>query len=142
MKPFQRLLSLSNRQCEHLTRQLDTKAAELGIPLSREHERFAYRITDIPVHIEHPDGGTSGLLTFGRNLSSGGIAVLHGGYLHLGSRCTVILRTLAGDPTSIAGIVRHCRHIQGMSHEVGIQFDAEIRIEQFISEKAAINRVA
>lgn len=142
MKPFQRILSLSNRQCELLTRQLDTKATELGIPISRKHDRFAYRIADIPIHIEHPEGGASSFLAFGRNLSTGGISVLHGGFLHVGSRCTVILITHAGKMFSIAGVVQHCRHLQGMSHEVGIQFDAEIRIDLFIAENASKTKVA
>ena len=62
-----------------------------------------------------------------RNLSAGGFSCIHGGYLHPGSECQVVLpRREGGDPVAVNGTIVHCRHVEGSYHEVGIRFTEEI----------------
>ncbi len=92
----------------------------------RSRDRHEYPIADIPLTIEHPEGGTSRFLVYGRNISRGGISVLHGGFLHTGSACRIVLERESGDHMAVDCEVRHCRLVAGSCHEIGIRFQNEI----------------
>lgn len=132
MTRFHKRLSLSNRDCEQLISTLDLTSGSPAIGPSRSHVRHPYRMADIPMWIEHPDGGRSLFLVYSRNLSRGGISFLHGGYLHTDSDCRIILRDLEMKPIALPGVVRHCRLISGSCHEIGVEFKEEINTAQLL----------
>lgn len=134
MTRFHKRLSLTNRDCEQLISTLDLTSGSSAIGPSRSHVRHPYRMADIPMWIEHPDGGRSLFLVYSRNLSRGGISFLHGGYLHNDSDCRIILRDRAMKPIALPGVVRHCRLISGSCHEIGVQFKEEINTAQLLVE--------
>lgn len=72
-----------------------------------------------------------------RNLSAGGIAVLHGSFLYPGTACAIVLRELHGAQTLVEGRVIHCRCVHGRAHEVNIRFSQPIEIERFVDAKQA-----
>jgi len=76
--------------------------------------------------------GQASFAMLARNLSRWGAALVHGRYLHPQSRCELMLQTNSGDWEQIPGIVRHARHIQGMVHELGIEFDVPIELGDFV----------
>lgn len=134
MPTFLRQLDLSNRECERLLKTIDPRNSEIERNSNRKHPRYPFPLADIPICIEHPDGGKSYVLVFARNISNGGLSFLHGGFLHTNSRCTIILKTLDGELVGLSAGVRHCRLIQGSCHEVGIKFAQEIDVGQFLPE--------
>ena len=67
-----------------------------------------------------------------RNLSAGGVAALHGGYIHVGTKCTVSMKRLDRTAKSVRGRIVRCSHMQGNLHDLGIQFDQHIDPEQFV----------
>lgn len=103
----------------------------------RRDTRWDYRHADIAMIVEHPGGGVSRLLVCARNLSSGGMSFLHGGFLHPGSRCKVSLLQTDGKITTHAGTIVSCRHIERTLHEVGVVFDKRIDPAQFSRDPQA-----
>ena len=135
MSIFKRRLDWTNRECERLLQNLDAMPVPPGSYPVRKHDRFDYRVPDIPLCVEHPDGGKSCFLVFGRNLSEGGISFLHGGYAHPNSHCMIMLKTLDGKPVGLTGFIRHCRLIRGSCHEIGLKFEEEIDVGLFLLRK-------
>jgi CheY-like chemotaxis protein len=92
----------------------------------RRYKRWEYRRSDIAVLVQHPGGGTGRYLVCARNISAGGISFIHGGYLHPGSECRIVLPRRDGMPLPVTGIIVHCRHLEGCFHEIGIRFAQEL----------------
>lgn len=67
-----------------------------------------------------------------RNLSEGGICCLHAGFLHKNARCFVELPNLNGEHVRIIGTVRRCEYLADGMHEIGIQFEKPIAIDDHI----------
>ena len=73
-------------------------------PSSRVHKRFPLRLKRCVVHIKQPgDASTSTYLVHTRNISKSGVAFLHGGYLHGGTRITIQLITTRGSWSDVEG---------------------------------------
>lgn len=72
-----------------------------------------------------------------RNVSNGGVAVLHSAFMYPGSNCTIALPTRAGgenEPIVMNGRIVRCVHREGMVHEIGIQFDEPIDSSKFVAK--------
>lgn len=125
-RPFINQVRLSSSERSKLLCRLDE--AEIGQRGRdrRRWKRWEYRVSDIALLVQHPGGGTGRYLVCARNLSAGGISFIHGGYLHPGSDCRVMLPRHEGGPLVVGGVVAHCRHVGGAHHEVGIQFVQEV----------------
>lgn len=94
--------------------------------------RAAFQKLSVKVEL-HQNAGASTALNYAcRNLSGTGIGLVHSAYVHIGTRCTVYLPTLAGQLMPIPARVVRCRHVKGLVHEVGIQFDRSINVRQFV----------
>lgn len=112
----------------------------------RVYSRWQFQQTAIPVLIQHPGGTEIEVRMACRNLSKGGIGLLHRGYLHLNTRCVLTLAHPLKGAMRIAGKVVRCLHVDGMVHEIGIAFDESIDIRSFMrpdpmQEILAIERV-
>ncbi len=103
----------------------------------RSHERVEWHLLDVAVMIVHPEGGVGRFIVAARNLSAGGMAFIHGGFLYPGSKCEVSLPTVWGGKEVIAGKVVSCRHRQGQQHEIGVQFKQHVDPRRFIADAAA-----
>jgi len=93
----------------------------------RLSERYKYRLMNVVLHLQQPGDGTA--LSFRcptRNLSEGGISILHGGFVHIGSRCVVQLISSHGAWEHVVGTVVGCRYVQANVHEVRIRFDHRV----------------
>lgn len=124
---YRRQLNLSPPEYESVLRQMNARCSRLETHNnSRRRRRHGYEITDIPLHITHPQGGTGQFLVFGRNISRTGLSVLHGGFLHPGTICVLVLRRHREPPLEVSGEVRHCRLFAGNCHEIGIHLDQEV----------------
>jgi CheY-like chemotaxis protein len=68
-----------------------------------------------------------------RNISRGGMSVLHCGYVHAGSRCSVAVSRPAGPPLVLAGTIARCSFRGSRVHEVGVKFDTPIDVRNVVT---------
>ncbi|MCP3902641.1 MAG: response regulator [Planctomycetes bacterium] len=125
-RSYTRRLNMNKREYEEVLSQMEARCGYMPGKDGRIAERFEFPVADIPIKVEHPDGGTASFLVFGRNISRSGMSVLHGGYLHPGSTCHIVLARVKEGPLVVRGEVRHCRLFAGSCHELGIRFEREI----------------
>ena len=134
---YRNTVRISDDERRHLLDELDclqTVACEDIGPDDnhRQDDRFTYRPGHISIAVEQPRGVTTFLSVSPRNISAGGIAFLHGGFLHTGSRCTLRLGPQPKGIVEIAGEIVNCRHIEGLLHEVSVKFDRRIDPSLFV----------
>ncbi len=137
---FNNLVRLSDSERDHLLDRLDRGSARKPLVSEgaaierRKHPRLAYREVEVPLVVEHPGGGGAWLLVCARNLSAGGLAFIHGGFLHVGSRCRLLLHRLNGERELIGGEIVNCRHVEGALHEFSVRFEHKIELMEFVDE--------
>ncbi|MFG0252428.1 MAG: response regulator [Phycisphaerales bacterium JB038] len=108
----------------------------------RVHQRLSFEVSEITVTVMHPGGTLSRFSVACRDLSVGGIAFLHRGFLHEGTECQINLPMMTGGERSLSGKVVRCSHLKSNVHEVGIAFDSQIDPRQFMDvgvEHAELN---
>lgn len=101
-------------------------------PPDREFVRWSFRIDYAELTIEHDNGSSVMIPVATRNLSRGGISVLHSAYVYPDSRCHIRVIPESGEPLSVRGRVMRCNHIGGKVHEVGIRFDEQISTKDLL----------
>ena len=126
-----RSLRLEEGELNKILDTLDEREDEASAS-NRKSERFRFRRPNILIQIKQPgDGSSQTFYCHSRDLSSTGISVLHGGYVHVGSRCVIQLITSHGAWDNIPGIVARCCYLQSNIHEVGIRFERDIEPGSF-----------
>jgi hypothetical protein len=123
-------LRLPEAEQLHILQELDASASQPATGELRINQRYRYRIRE-GLAMQVP-GFQFQFIVRPRNLSAGGISVLHGGFLYAGTACTILLRTIAGKPASAEGKIVRCRCIRGRAHELNIHFDQPIEIENYV----------
>ena len=100
----------------------------------RRESRVPYqRRAGLMVQMHHPGGTVANYLVRVRDLSTEGIGFLHGSFVYSGTRCAVAL--LANDKRTIRvdGAVVRCAHVRKHIHQIGLHFDAPIRLRDFVA---------
>ncbi len=97
----------------------------------RNHARLPFRAQAIATTIRQADGGEVHLRLACRNLSIGGMSLLHSAYLHPGTSVAVELPLAVGGARMVKGKVIRCAHVRGMIHEVGVRFGEQINLRDF-----------
>lgn len=104
----------------------------------RTSERYSYRVKGCIVHLQQPGASNSTpYVVATRDISAGGFSFLHGGFVHVGSKCQVQLITAHGGWQDVTGVVARCRYINDGLHEVGIRFQSGVKPADFCP--AAVN---
>jgi CheY-like chemotaxis protein len=129
----QNTIGLAERELAELLDRLDKGQLE---PASarRDFARWPFRRTSIALHIFHPGGTDAQLKLACRNVSRGGICLLHNGFIHIGTPCRVLLPKLDGSTVEVTGTVVRCAHRMRTLHELGIKFDKEIDLREYVDE--------
>lgn len=122
---------ISEVERSRLLDKLERVEHRTGTNPKRASARMEYRVRDIPLSVNHPGGGVGRYIVLGRNLSSGGISLIHAGYIHNGTECRMALTLPSGGAKTLIGKVVFCRLACGQMHEVGVQFTEKIDVEQF-----------
>ncbi|MCK6478380.1 MAG: Hpt domain-containing protein [Phycisphaerales bacterium] len=109
----------------------------------RTSVRWPFRHVCLPLTIIQIDGSRTSISVACRNLSGGGLSVLHSAYVHSGSTCHISLPRRSGPAAIVSGTIARCVHLSGVVHEVGIKFSSELNIADFIDlgPKAEIRSV-
>ena len=117
------------RQWDELEAVLDKLDAQAE--LNPEHNqrkavRAQFRRQHVRAQLTHPGGTVSACDVLTRDLSTGGLAFVHNGYVHVGTRVEVALRRPDGQEDAVTGTVMRCDHIARTWHSAGVKFDAKL----------------
>ena len=124
-------LRLSDRELDQLIADLEKKAPPEGL-IRRALKRWTFSGSRALLTLSGDLGNTRHFIVASRNLSAGGLTAIHGGYIHIGTRCMISMKRLDRTVQSIAGRIVRCSHMQGNLHDLAIQFDKQIDPKQFV----------
>jgi hypothetical protein len=103
----------------------------------RRHTRYLLpKEFTLVVRTQQPGGSSSLMSVTPRDISSSGIGFFHAAYIHPGTPCALMMRTVTGDPVSLKGTVVRCRHVSGRIHEIGTLFEHEVDVRTFVTDSA------
>jgi len=92
----------------------------------RKEIRITYRRGHMRLRVTHPGGGSVERVVIGRAISAHGAGVLYEGFLHPGTKFHLTLNRWMGGQDTVRGKVRHCKHVHGTTHLVGLEFESVI----------------
>lgn len=118
-------LRLGQHELHRLLEKFDQGNEHVNNP-DREFVRWAFRVGAVDLTIQHANGGKVTIPVATRNISRGGISILHASFVHLKSPCDITLKVSGGKKMVIPGKVVRCNHLEGRVHEIGIKFDEQI----------------
>ena len=107
---------------DHLDRQPGADGHE-----RRAHKRYPYRSGSVSVSMKQPGAlRVAHYVVQSRNLSARGLAFLHGGFVHKGTKMVVRPITRDGEHVDVLARVVACRYVERGIHEVSVCFENEI----------------
>jgi len=128
---IQNTLRLGQRELHRFLEKMEQTTTDWGSP-DREFARSSYRVNAVELVIEHGTGNRVTLPVATRNISRGGISILHSAYIHTNTPCEIILNVPDGKQQSISGKVVRCAHLSGRIHDVGITFNEQISTKDLL----------
>ncbi len=92
----------------------------------REHTRRTFSaLRSVPFEVSEAGAPAAKYLVVPRELSASGMSLLHGMFVHPGTRCAVVLPANNGGQARMEGVVKRCRLVAGRVHEIGIKFEIQ-----------------
>lgn len=129
--PENNTVRLLGSELERVQNDLDVVTTK-GATHRRQHVRWPFRRAAVRIDVIKGGHVASTLQYACRNLSSGGLSILHSAYVHPGTECVVHLPRLDNEVTELTARVARCRHFRGHIHEVGLVFGEGIDISRFV----------
>ncbi len=123
-------LNLSVEQLNQVMDELDE--ANGGGSVRRNHSRISFRKPALEVEVYQPSGGSVSFCVACRNLSRGGMSIVHSSYMHVGTKCRIKMLHKTEGEKWLKGEVVQCRHVSGRVHDVGLRFSQEIDVNDFM----------
>lgn len=102
---------------------------------SRGEPRFDVDAVSAEAQFTHPAGGIARAEVVLVDVSSRGLCVLHGGYLHPSTACTVTLKNTRGEKRVCKGIVAWCQFLRGRYHALGVRLEDTLELREFLDAK-------
>jgi len=131
-KKVVRTMRLDEERINALLDSMDERSGYSDRNIKRERqERYSFRGKSVIVHLQQPGGVSTPFYVHTRNISAGGIAFLHGGFVHATTSCVTQLITLHGTWQNVPGTVKSCRYIESNIHEVNVAFGQPIDVSLF-----------
>jgi hypothetical protein len=115
----------------------ESELASIRSNVSRRGEAFANKRTELRYALP-PEysvlgefflqgGATQKVSVSLRDISRGGLAMLHGNFVHKGTKCMFVVCDKERKPVaSTTGEVVRCDHVKGTVHDVGIKFASQL----------------
>ena len=125
-------IHLSLEDKKQLIDQIDHDAVKVAPGSNRRRLRVPYNLGQIDLVIAQSERRIVRFRAVPRNLSSHGIAFLHGGFLHAGKPCAIAMGTVDGDRVCNKGWVSTCRHVAALIHEIVVLFDDPIELDRYV----------
>ncbi len=98
----------------------------------RKFVRWSFRNASLDLHIIQPGGSANTCRVACRNISCGGLSVLHSAFIYPGSPCIAHLPRTGGGTNAVPGVIVRCVHVMGMIHEIGIRFNSNIAAGEYV----------
>ncbi len=124
-------IRLSARDKQKLVEYIEATSRR-SVDSERRALRIDFQGRNALVHITNSHGQCVAHSVLPRNLSRRGLAFVHGRFVYPDSRCRVTLPMLNGKWCGIEGVIRGCRHVQGIIHEISVVFDETINLMDFV----------
>ena len=125
-------IGLAERDLGTLMDKLDESGGGHEVHAKRTFARWPFRHNSLKLVLEHPGGSKAAFQVACRNLSRGGMGVLHNAYVHTGTACVLHLPQLDGHEVPLQSTIVRCTHMHGVVHELGVKFDEAIQINDFV----------
>lgn len=132
-------LRMPRQEIDSIRHQLDAGTASTPAASQRQFRRWPFERVPVSVRMSHPGGMVTTLQYACRNLSNGGMSILHSAFVHQGTRCVVTLPHPVRGHVDLHGEVIRCRHCRGKVHEVGIKFDHSIDLSEVLNLDSSDN---
>lgn len=126
------LAPLSEAELHTILTNLDEAVRPSGKAAKRGRERTQFRVGEVAITVHQTGGGKGLFRAYSRDLSSSGMGLLFGGFLHQKTLVDVQLVTTMGETRTIRGKVTWCQHVTGKLHGIGIEFLTPIEPRTFI----------
>ncbi|MEM1446736.1 MAG: response regulator [Planctomycetota bacterium] len=127
-------LRITSHEQDKILRLLEADQADSKHASRRESERLAFPPgVGVNATISQPGGTNGHFLVRGLNLSEHGIGIIHGGYVHAGSKALITLVTADGERFSVSGVAKRCEYVTNGVHYVGVAFDSPFDLEGFLN---------
>ncbi|MEM8494927.1 MAG: response regulator [Planctomycetota bacterium] len=126
-------LRITPHEQDKLLRLLEADQASSKHASGRRSERLKFPDgIGVNAAISQPGGTSGNFLVRGLNLSEHGIGIIHGGYVHAGSKAVITLVTADGERFSVNGTAKRCEYVTNGVHYLGIAFDAPFDLDGFM----------
>jgi DNA-binding response OmpR family regulator len=126
------LIRLSQRELDTMLLRAEREAP----PPPERSKRRSRRLRMIGVRailtIFEQDGSPTHFAVATRNISTHGLGLVHGRFVHPGARCVVSIRARHGEARALEGQIVKCRMMSGRLHDVGVQLDTSIDPTDFV----------
>jgi CheY-like chemotaxis protein len=99
---------------------------------ARIFTRLEYLDPFLEIMLETTDRSQNTITVASRNISRGGMSVLHSSFIYPGTVVNAKLSRTDDSCYHARGSVIRCEHRGGVVHEIGIRFDTEIVVQEFI----------
>lgn len=125
-------LGLDQSELHRLLDELEAHDSR-GVEPRRSFTRLTYRAPTIGLSLRDARGTAGPRVAVAcRNLSRGGVCLLHRAFVYPGSLCEVVLPRTDGREVAVSGQIVWCAHRRGMIHELGVRFTTPIEVEEFL----------
>ncbi|MHC4825355.1 MAG: PilZ domain-containing protein [Planctomycetota bacterium] len=129
----QDILRLKPQEAAEILEAIDAKTKDSVARERRKWPRVPYRAAPrVAVIIESERVGKRTYALIPRNISRVGMSLLHGKFVYDGTPCVAGLKALDGQLVPVRGKVTWCRLITGRIHEIGVQFEEPIDLDDFV----------
>lgn len=125
-------LGISQAVLDALLERLETTSRSQAA-VARGAVRVPFRRLSVAFTVLHSDGTAAHMTVACRNLSRGGVGILHAAYMHVGTSCQVHLPRSGRPDATVPGVVVRCRHVGGRVHEIGVKFHELIDPKDYVS---------
>jgi CheY-like chemotaxis protein len=124
-------LGINQRTLEEVVKRLGTATPASG-KAQRGFVRWPFPQAAIELRLDHPGGTATTMKVACRNISCGGVGLLHRSFVHPGTRAHVRLPHSRKGFIDIPGVVVRCLHRAGVVHELGLCFEKPIDMQQVV----------
>jgi len=135
-------VGLSERNLHKVLDAMDSRDSVSNSITNRVFSRWPFREERVEVALVHPGGTEVRVKLAARNLSKGGIGLLHSAFVYPDTLCVVSLPSLEGGTLQLTGKITRCLHLRGVVHELGVKFDEEIDPRRVVEPDVMDTRLA
>ncbi len=125
-------LGVGGQVYELLLLRMNERLDNAEINPKRVHTRIPFVEPFVRVQLAGDHSARREMVLACRNLSRGGIGLLHSSFMYPNTQATVFLPRTDGACPPLSGKVVRVQHRGGLVHEIGIKFDREINPRDYV----------